>query len=369
MAYFRCGGGGSSDSGKAYSTSISGKLQDTTMNGVQIYLYLDGQVAGKTSADRDTGTFIFDGVYKAGTYIVKYYDDISGKYSENSVEVTVNDVYYGTDVYVELVSAKTGYVIFTSSQVWEVPAGVNEIDIFAVGGGGGGAAGSSIYYGGMGAGSGFVSNVLNKSIKDVDSLSIVIGSGGEAGLDGNTSFVSNGDSILCSADGGKRGQTMYWYSNISSLYGNGGSGGGFPAYYQRSSSTSISAQCAGPGGSNGSAGYYNSNISYSNNALATAANGSGVTTRAFKDSNNTLYAGAGGGGGFYNYYPSGAAGGSGGGGAGSSVGGSAAPGTPNTGGGGGGGAGGSGYTDGAAGGSGVVIIRWGGASASEAVIM
>ena len=196
--------------------------------------------------------------------------------------------------------------------------GTSKIDVFLVGGGAGGAGS------GAGGGGGYTKTVKKVSVTLKSSNAIVIGAGGNADENGESSSAFG-----YSVSGGKTG-------NFDG--GDGGSGGGSGFRKQELAS----AGSGGSDGSNGGNGYYN------------GGTGQGTTTREFGEASGTLYAGGGGGGG-NNYGPAsvcypGGTGGAGGGGAGGRTEGSA--GETNTGGGGGG-------TSGVlyAGGSGIVIIR------------
>lgn len=236
-------------------------------------------------------------------------------------------------------------VVFTTSQTWTVPNGVNSVQVFCVGGGGGGYPGNSIV-GGTGGGGGYTkTSIVN--VSPGQQINIIIGAGGKAGNHsmgylfpgGATSFGS-----LVVANGGDSA-----YPNGS----NGGSGGGAGGYHQ-------GEKIGGVGGSDGGDGGKGNLV---------GGVGQHTTTRAFGEPNGTLYSGGGGGGtrsGGATGYPGGA-GGAGGGGYGGNwefrptTGGSGAPNT----GGGGGGAGGwdsedNGLTAGWAGpgGSGICLVRY-----------
>lgn len=214
-------------------------------------------------------------------------------------------------------------------------------DIFCVGGGASGRHNN--YTSGYGGGSGYTYTKLNHIIDAVTECPVVIGSGGAetGGLNGGSGQKSGGQSSIVIgnntyvADGGDNN--------------NGGSGGG------SSGSSVVGRRNGGDGGSNGSDG----GKGYSD--AADAGSGQGTTTRAFGESDNTLYAGGGGGG---PYIPKDSTAGSTGvGGAGGGGGYGGTEGTANTGGGGGGARGGIGLGSAVAssghGGSGIVIVRWG----------
>lgn len=286
--------------------------------------------------------------------------------------VLINNVKWYSDSYKQATittAAQKGQKIFTTSQSWTVPSGVKSIDIFCVGAGGGGGVSSanSNKYGGGGGGGGYTSTLFNRTVTPGSSYNIIIGAGSTHN-GGLTSFSDNSGNILLSANGGNYGPS----NNTSNYGGDGGSGGG-NGYNGETRGSNKSPNNGGSDGSNGVGNVSGTGV------------GQGTTTRAFKESSNTLYAGGGGGGGC-DYYLSGsesmvryygASGGAGGGGAGATT--StlntndnidssktvAKTGSANTGGGGGGGL----YiynrgtrTDverGANGGSGICIVRWG----------
>ena len=244
--------------------------------------------------------------------------------------------------------AVQGYIeLYTSGTLSLAKA---NYQVFAVGGGGGGAAPyddgeGNMTYGGGGAGGYTTTATLNLAANT--NYTVTIGAGGDVHANGGTTSV--GTDIT--AQGGKRGFVENAYQTYDSC---GGSGGGQGA-------TSTSARNGGKGGSDGSGGYTCGYGSYTEITTGNYHRGQGTTTRAFGDSNGTLYAGGGGGGGYGSgTIGAGGVGGDGGGGhggAGRSNSNGCTAGTTNTGGGGGG----QGYTGRAAkaGGSGIVIVRWG----------
>ena len=214
-------------------------------------------------------------------------------------------------------------------------------DIFCVGGGASGGYPSwrnlgSKYYGG--GGGGYTFTQLKRQVNVARNCAVVIGSGGivpaSSGDDartagGNTSITIAG-SIYEASGGTAESEEVILKTMVMGTHG--GSGGGAGA-----ASMNGSGYDGGSDGSDGKADRYGD---------VHGGTGQGSTTRAFEESNNTLYAVGGGGGG-----SGGAgAGGEGGGGRGGS------DGTANTGGGGGGANGGSTAGDG---GSGIVVVRWG----------
>lgn len=203
--------------------------------------------------------------------------------------VTVALLLFG--VLVGVVSATD--VSFTSSDSWEVPAGVTSIDVIVVGGGGGGGAGryggeinppTTCFGGGGGGGggSGYKTEENSVSVTPGQTLTITVGSGGSGGGSGGTAGSSGGASSI-TGDG-------------VSVSANGGSGGG-------SGSKGVDGGTGGAGGHNGSAG---SNGGVGNCcALLGGAGGSGGAA---------IYStyGAGGGGGHgYDTYSNGCTGGAG----------------------------------------------------------
>lgn len=110
-----------------------------------------------------------------------------------------------------------GKIVFTESQIWEKPEGVNTVDIFLVGGGcaGNGALTSSNYtYGGSGGGSGTTKTMLNVDISQLNELTILIGSGsGDYYSQAGSSIISEisgaiavgGENLGGGSQGGTRG--------------------------------------------------------------------------------------------------------------------------------------------------------------------
>lgn len=262
---------------------------------------------------------------------------------------------------------------FTSSGTFTVPAGVSKIDIFCVGGGGGGGGSrggnGNRNNAGAGGGGGYTASKLNYAVTAGSKLAVTVGAGGAGGTagtagneagTGGTGGASSVGSIV-SAAGGKGGMGGYSGSSGSSgsAGGSGGSGGGDGA---GTNNAGVNRK-GGNGGSNGSNGAASGNEML----WDSLRKGQGTTTKAFGESNGTLYAG-GGGGGMAGYSCYGAAsyigaGGAGGGGSSNNGYTAGANGTAGTGGGGGG----SGCSEnsfntcpafkGGAGGGGAVLIR------------
>lgn len=208
-------------------------------------------------------------------------------------------------------------------------------DLFLVGGGSGGGSNGSIGNALTTGGGGSGYTKTNLAIELGGNYAITVGGGGTVDGNGGMSQVAEtSGSPLYSCNGG-----TLW-NNDNDQGGSGGSGGGAPNGDRENSG-------GGSGGSDGSNGTVRSG--------GRAGIGQGTTTRAFEESENTLYAGGGGAG--QKDTRSGGAGGAGGGGAGGR---NASAGTPNTGGGGGGVPNRSNYgvLNGGVGGSGLIIIRW-----------
>lgn len=257
---------------------------------------------------------------------------------------------------------EAGEVVFTTSQIWSVPDGVETVDIFLVGAGGAGYNGEYLSYvqGGGGGAGGRTATHLNVNVIPGSQLSVVVGAGGKVGA------TKGGDTLFdtLSASGGG--------CATSRKGADGGSGGSAGVVV---STQTVWGRDAGSDGSD------------SKDTLATFKGlGQGTTTKAFGESSNTLFAGGGSGGGSMRksetssgstthiiYTGSPGSPGDGGGGRGSrlldNVYYNAEVGTPNTGGGGGGGYAeeydpysGDAYLSNtvppAMGGSGIVIVRW-----------
>jgi len=216
--------------------------------------------------------------------------------------------------------------IYTTSQIYEIPSNVYALDVFCVGGGASGSKGNS-NYAGSGGGSGYTATVKGLSVVPGQQFQITIGSGGK-GVTYSSSFQSGGTTsfgAVLSASGGKSQS--------------GGSGGGIGNYDDGNDpKKDYQPTSGGYDGSDGVSTYTNGG------SLVTAGTGQHTTTRAFGESNNTLYAGGGSGG----YYGNGTPGG---GGSGQSY--SLTDATANT------GSGGGGYSSkGGNGASGICIIRY-----------
>lgn len=242
--------------------------------------------------------------------------------------------------------------IITSSTNWTVPQNVNSVSVFLVGGGASGGS-TANYSGAWGGGGGGYTNSGSFSVSPLEQINIIIGAGGIATYSKATEGSPTSFGKYLSAAGG----LTSWGNG-----GNGGSGGGAGAdggYYSNGD------PYGGGGGSNGGNG--------GNSFLYKGGIGQGTSTRAFGESNGTLYAGGGGGGASFRggggSSHGGGSAGAGGGGTGGNWGGipysaqKGGNGTPNSGGGGGAGGGEAGdddrsYNYGGNGGSGICIIRY-----------
>lgn len=289
-----------------------------------------------------------------------------------------------------------GQQVFTSSGTFTVPKGVKSVDVFLVGGGGAGGAGrytdsgvtTYTYYNGSGGGGGYTTTVRQLQVAPGNDISVIVGDGSaissgstenDLQYGGSSKVLYNDESF--EAVGGISGNYNEWNDGR----GSGGSGGGSRGYtYQMVNRNPYVYVSGGAGGSDGSNGYYYKvRYGYEECNYSKRQVGQGTTTRAFGESEGTLYAGGGGGGsassswlymyggdGFTEFneweskqgYPEnyGGAGGGGRGGIGYSSSSPGYSGTSNTGGGGGGSC--PYLTDVtrvAKGGSGCVIIRWG----------
>ncbi|RHV69847.1 hypothetical protein DXB18_01345 [Clostridium sp. OM02-18AC] len=236
----------------------------------------------------------------------------------------------------------SGRKAFTASEIFNVPAGVRSINIFAVGGGSGCTYGSSTVGGGGGAG-GCTAYTNNIPVNPGDQIAINVGAGGIGGTNANcgASNATKAGTILVSASGGGINEP----SGSNRSYGrNGGSGGG----HGNGSGYKTACNGGADGSNGGGAGQFN--------ATSIFGRGQGTTTREFGNPNGTLYAGGGGGGGCPKQIYGQGYGGAGGGGNGYFGGSGPTAGSVGTGGGGCGAA--SINIAGASGGSGAVVITW-----------
>jgi hypothetical protein len=233
--------------------------------------------------------------------------------------------------------------------------------------GGGGGGGGAIWPGG-GGGAGGLLYITGNTILAGSTYSVVIGSGGAAGLNSQPAYGSNGTNSSfngSTAIGGGFGDGQNVLTRASTG-GNGGSGGGGASYQGTANVVNMGGVGTLNQGNAGGNGYYQNDTSMNSGGGGGAGSrgasyvfgqsGSGGVGLQYGISGTvTYYAGGGGGGGTLSSYPARAGfGGLGGGGNGGydTVG---VAGTVNTGGGGGGG----GYSlRGGAGGSGLVIISY-----------
>lgn len=275
--------------------------------------------------------------------------------------LTINGTTYWSTTYRTGSATAANYVgnsvTLKITQTWTAPTGWRSIQIFGVGGGGGGAGGQVMARGGGGGGRTSTSGSI--SVTPGKAYAVEVGTGGaggesggaaddpkHGGKSGGATKLSDGNTTLFSVGGGDGG----WYYRTSAegySGGWGGSGGGAQGYYENGSSLNRDGAKGGSDGSNGG------NVQGSRDGhMWWGGEGQKSTTRAWRLSNGTLYAGGGGGGSRGNNY-SGGAGGDGGGGRGGTAS-TGYNGTANTGGGGGGGA--DSYAGGS-GGSGIMLIK------------
>ncbi|MEY8338473.1 glycine-rich domain-containing protein [Lachnospiraceae bacterium 62-35] len=253
-----------------------------------------------------------------------------------------------------------GQQVFTSSGTFTVPANIYSIDVFCVGGGGAGgryySASDGKQFGGAGGGGGYTSTRKNIAVSPGQSYAVTVGSGGiQPGSSYDTAApggTSSFGSILTANGGeiGKEGNRLSFTTHPSGGAGGSGGGGGLKLQYDADGNfkeLGIGGNGGSDGGNGGAGGTSTLGTSIITNGPG--GTGQGTTTRAFGDSNGTLYSGGGGG---SSYYTAGGQGGSGGGGNANSAG------AANTGGG-GGGSSVRGGNSAKSGGSGIVIVRWG----------
>ena len=179
-----------------------------------------------------------------------------------------------------------GVKYVTTSTSISFPNAFPPVDIFAVSGGGSGAKccnrGTDCASGG---GGGRTKTLLAQNVAG-KTIDITIGAGGimslsvnsdVPGVAGGSTIVSLGGSQIINLAGGQGGTVGANYYSYA-IGGNGGSGGG------GANSTQSSDNTVGNGGSDGS-----------NGTGTRGGIGQGSTTRAFGESNGTLYCGGGGG--------------------------------------------------------------------------
>ena len=128
----------------------------------------------------------------------------------------------------------------SATSTWTVPSGVTSVNLTLVGGGGGGGTGSPIGVrpggGGGGGGAGSVVQTYSTPVTPGQVLQITIGAGGAgaaassgySGLNGGTTSVTIGSTVIAALGGGGGGGTIAppGSSLRNSPPGTGGSGGG-----------------------------------------------------------------------------------------------------------------------------------------------
>lgn len=178
----------------------------------------------------------------------------------NTEKKNVSDAYISKDGVLYPVFITHGSQIITESGIFTVPKGVYKIDVFMVGAGGGGGYTEGAPKCACGGGGGYTKTIKKISVKPGDEFPVVIGNGINGGNGESTSF---GDYTV---NGGYKGTTTKG--------GDGGSGGG------------------GWGSDGGSDGSNGKNVhNYSGDIFGI---GQGSSTRAFGESDGTLYSGGGG---------------------------------------------------------------------------
>lgn len=249
---------------------------------------------------------------------------------------TVNEIYVGVGGEPKLVWARVREAIFTSSTVWTVPSGVRSIDIFCAGasGGAGGEYMLSIYSynssagtyyqkddstSGSDGGGGYTKTQSNISVTPGQQITITVGAKGASG-DGDYRNLNGGITCTNSTNGTAGGASSAAISGGTTVTANGGSGGRVGSQSSRYSNGVNGGSGSGCGGSNrythnhdgsysGPTTYYDgSNGSDGSNGeraylfgasgnvvyFGTAGKGQGTTTKAFGESDGTLYGSCGG---------------------------------------------------------------------------
>lgn len=166
---------------------------------------------------------------------------------------TVKEIYVGVGGVPKLVwqnVAPPGEQIFTSSTVWTVPNGVRSVDVFCVGAGGTNsiydrsASGiqTSNHRESAGAGGGYTATVKGLSVTPGQQISVVVGAPFSGYTDTSTNTMQNIQSGSSSfgnyveAKGGHSGQSVFVY-NGDNWYIGGGSGGSAGGGYLTRSGT------------------------------------------------------------------------------------------------------------------------------------
>jgi P2-related tail formation protein len=141
---------------------------------------------------------------------------------------------------------------------WTVPAGVTSINAVLVGGGGGGRIFSGTYH--AGGGGGGLRTITNLPVTAGETLSIVVGAGGNGGSNpgnGASSSIMRGTTTLVYAGGGTNG---YHNGNqggpggTGTAFGTGPSGGTIAGGDGGAGGTTTSSYSAGGGGAGGYSG-------------------------------------------------------------------------------------------------------------------
>lgn len=175
--------------------------------------------------------------------------------------------------------AADGQQIFTTSGTFTVPDGVHKVDIFCVGGGGKGGTSmqhksyTHVWPGGGGGGGGYTKTMLGVELSQTSYPVIVGASGG----------ISSFGSICDAASGGDGADTSQ--DSLSGAGGNGGSGGGAGGFYYDEDEVSGTVQPSAGASNGGNA----SNVTSPILQYTAGGSGQGSTTRAFGETNGTLY--------------------------------------------------------------------------------
>ena len=231
----------------------------------------------------------------------------------------------GGKTYLSWSGTESGEMVVTTSGEITIPSGVSLVDIFCVGGGGGAGgwlerlyisangdiASNHEFYGG-GGGGGYTSTAFDVPVTPGETLTVTIGAGGRTGksyyiykdygnqitdeygttsytdgADGGTTSVKRGSETLCTASGGSGGG--HWSTSSAKGQrkgGDGGSGGCGGGYYDYGNNINVMAYNGGTDGGDGDTGYDGKDTGL-------PGSGQGYTTRAFEESNGTLYASGG----------------------------------------------------------------------------